>query len=303
MEKILTIVVPTYNMEMYLDKCLSSLVISNKAMNLLEVLVINDGSKDNSSQIAHKYENNYPETFRVIDKQNGHYGSCINRGLKEAKAKYIKVLDADDWFDTEALNNFVFKLVNIHSDMVLTDYSYVFMTNGRKKVVNLRFQPEKYYDAATFLCDKSIVYFQMHAVTYSVKLLRDMHYVQTEGVSYTDQDWMFYPMQFIKNVFYVNLNVYQYLLGREGQTVNYEIRRKFISQNYPRLKRIVNFYPNINSISEKERKCFFINKLHKTIDYPYKILLLAPHKPTLENLEELESFDNDILINCPELYD
>ena len=84
-------------MEKYLNKCLDSLIVEN--MNLLEVLIINDGSKDNSSNIAHVYENKYPNTFRVIDKENGNYGSCINRGIKEAKGKYIKVLDADDSFN------------------------------------------------------------------------------------------------------------------------------------------------------------------------------------------------------------
>ena len=79
MEKILTVVVPTYNMEQYLDRCLTSLIIDDDKMALLEVLVVNDGSKDRSSEIAHSYEARYPDTFRVIDKENGNYGSCINR--------------------------------------------------------------------------------------------------------------------------------------------------------------------------------------------------------------------------------
>ena len=101
MDKILSIIVPTYNMEKYLERCLSSLIVSDEQMAMLEVLVINDGSKDRSSEIAHGYESRYPDTFRVIDKTNGHYGSCVNRGLQEATGKYVKVLDADDWFNTE----------------------------------------------------------------------------------------------------------------------------------------------------------------------------------------------------------
>lgn len=90
MEKLITIVIPTYNMEKYLDKCLTSLIVPDEYMELLEVLVVNDGSKDNSSAIAHRYEDKYPQTFRVIDKENGNYGSYVNRGLKEAAGKYIK---------------------------------------------------------------------------------------------------------------------------------------------------------------------------------------------------------------------
>ena len=85
MQKLLTIVIPTYNMQDYLHRCLDSLVLyDGTLMEQLEVLVINDGSKDNSSAIAHEYEAKSPNTFLVIDKENGNYGSCINRGLKEA---------------------------------------------------------------------------------------------------------------------------------------------------------------------------------------------------------------------------
>ena len=98
MDKLLTIVIPSYNMEKYLDRCLSSLIVSDEKMQCLEVLVINDGSKDRTSEIAHTYEERFPGTFRVVDKENGHYGSCVNRGLKEARGTFIKVLDADDYF-------------------------------------------------------------------------------------------------------------------------------------------------------------------------------------------------------------
>lgn len=98
MENILSIIIPTYNMEKYLDKCLASLIIEDKElMRQLEVLVVIDGAKDRSSEIAHTYQNRFADTFRVIDKENGNYGSCINRGLKEATGRYVKVLDADDY--------------------------------------------------------------------------------------------------------------------------------------------------------------------------------------------------------------
>ena len=71
MQKILTIIIPTYNMEKYLHKCLNSLIVSDKSLEKLEVLIVNDGSKDSSSQIAHEYESKFPKTFRVIDKENG----------------------------------------------------------------------------------------------------------------------------------------------------------------------------------------------------------------------------------------
>ena len=125
MEKILTIVIPTYNMQDYLRRCLDSLIVADDLMNTYEVLVINDGSKDSSSVIGHEYQDRYPATFRVIDKGNENYGSCINRGLAEAKGRYIKVLDADDWFDNIQFALYLEYLVNLERevDMILTPYT------------------------------------------------------------------------------------------------------------------------------------------------------------------------------------
>ena len=95
-DKILTIIIPSYNMEKYLPKCLGSLIVAPELMERIEVIVVNDGSTDRTSEIAHEFAANYPQTFKVIDKSNGHYGSCINTALPIAVGTYIKILDADD---------------------------------------------------------------------------------------------------------------------------------------------------------------------------------------------------------------
>ena len=125
MNKVLSIIIPTYNMEDYLRQCLDSLIIADDLMQQLEVLVINDGSKDQSSAIAHEYSRKHPSTIFVIDKENGNYGSCINRGLKEATGKFIKILDADDSFDSAALAEFINQLRDTNADLVITNFSVV----------------------------------------------------------------------------------------------------------------------------------------------------------------------------------
>ena len=112
-------------MEDYLRQCLDSLIIADDLMQQLEVLVINDGSKDQSSAIAHEYSRKHPSTIFVIDKENGNYGSCINRGLKEATGKFIKILDADDSFDSAALAEFINQLRDTNADLVITNFSVV----------------------------------------------------------------------------------------------------------------------------------------------------------------------------------
>ena len=123
--KILTIVVPTYNMEKYLSRCLDSMLINNSRKESLEILVVNDGSKDSSMSIAKDYEKKYPDIVKAIDKENGNYGSCVNRGLKEATGKYFRILDADDTFQMCALESMLNALPTTEEDMLVTRYSYL----------------------------------------------------------------------------------------------------------------------------------------------------------------------------------
>lgn len=228
MQKLLTIVIPTYNMQDYLHRCLDSLVLKDEQlMSQLEVLVINDGSKDNSSAIAHEYKEKYPNTFRVIDKENGNYGSCINRGLKEATGKYIKVLDADDWFDTMNFEKYLRFLYTTDVDLVLSDFDNVSEDGTVQKTHSYNI-PEGQWRISEL--GDALYDMWMHAVTYKRAIFEGLNYHQTEGISYTDQEWIFLPMSRVKSLCGFPHVVYKYLVGREGQTVDPKIFARNISQ-------------------------------------------------------------------------
>lgn len=229
MNKILTIIIPTYNMEKYLRRCLDSLIIDEEGMKQLEVLVINDGSKDSSSEIAHEYQDKYPDTYRVIDKENGNYGSCINRGLKEATGKYVKVLDADDWFDNKSLRYFVSKLLTCDVDLILSNC--VIMSNDKPHggffIRNIR--SEKILEFKEI--SKTSVSIQMHCVCYRLSMLREINYQQSVGVSYTDQQWVCLPLSAVKTLIFIDLDLYKYMVDREGQTMDRNvINKKFADE-------------------------------------------------------------------------
>ena len=230
MKKTLTIIIPTYNMEKYLDKCLTSLILPEEQMLMLEVLVINDGSKDQSSEIAHRYEAKYPQTFKVIDKENGNYGSCINRGLKEATGKYIKILDADDCFETNAFAQFVSFLRDNDADMILTDMSYVREGKTEEMIIYNAIEPKKVIslDSENNLHLPKLM---MHYVCYRTALLHEIGYQQTEGISYTDQEWIFYPFFQVRTMCYLPVNLYLYTVGREGQTMNPQAMLRCVNHN------------------------------------------------------------------------
>ena len=127
--KILTLAIASYNMEAFLDQCLES--VSNFDIpDSLEVLVVNDGSKDRTSTIAHVYQKLRPDIIKIIDKDNGHYGSCINEALKYATGKYFRPLDADDWVNTDSLIQLIDKLSTCTADLVITEIC-IYKKNGK----------------------------------------------------------------------------------------------------------------------------------------------------------------------------
>lgn len=220
MDKQLTLIIPTYNMEKYLHTCLDSLIM-DKGMDLLEVLVVNDGSKDASSAIAHEYERKYPDVFHVIDKENGNYGSCVNRGLKEATGRYVKILDADDHFDTASLKQLMERIKDINADLILTD-NIIFGDNDiSQKYYGFELPKMKVLNFADY-CDRLKSNIQMHNVTYRRSIFSQFDYHQTEGISYTDMEWILAPMARVQTMIYFPIPLYNYLIGRVGQTISAE---------------------------------------------------------------------------------
>lgn len=245
-------------MEKYLRKCLDSLIIyDNELLKSLEVLVINDGSKDSSSAIAHEYEQSYPEIFRIIDKENGNYGSCINRGLREATGKYIKVLDADDSFDTKNFSILLKDMAAVDADMFISDYILVSEKDIIKEKRNFSLPQKKILDIKD--CVRGIASIQMHAVSYKTENLRDMNYYQTEGISYTDTEWIFSPICMVKKIYYTGNIVYKYLIGRQGQTVQIQTFHKRISERVTLVKDLIGFY-NKYRINQQDFICNYLKE-------------------------------------------
>lgn len=256
--KLLTIIVPTYNMERYLIKCLSSLIVTDSSrMESLEVLIINDGSKDQSSFIAHGYERDYPGIFRVIDKDNGNYGSCINRGLRESRGKYVKILDADDQFDSVAFNCFLEQLPTCNDDLIISDCvqinekeEIIAFSNWESRLIELKSQ------SVSLLLESGVVNeLQMHNITYRRNLLLQTNYVQTEGISYTDTEWVIIPLLMVKTICYFHVPLYKYLVGREGQTVNAEIFKKQFGHLEIIAKKLLEIYESLE-INDTNTLCF-----------------------------------------------
>ena len=242
-EKILSIIVPSYNMEKYLPKCLGSLIVAPELMERLEVLIVNDGSKDRTSEIAHEFAAKWPQTFTVIDKENGHYGSCVNAALKHTTGLFVRLLDADDTYDTDNFSIWL-KFVGDHCedsafsevDCFVTNFCMV-DANGTKtgehdyrivqnRVIGLDEIPRHYL-------------FDMHAVAWRRELLQRINYVQSEGIAYTDTEWATYPLVAIRKLYYSPIVVYRYLVEREGQSMDPGVFKKCVGQRVKMFMRMM----------------------------------------------------------------
>lgn len=293
-DKILTIVIPTYNMERLLPRCLDSLILADEElMKSAEVLVVIDGAKDSSSAIAHSYEERFPQTFRVIDKENGNYGSCVNRGLAEAKGKYIKVLDADDSFDNAAYGKYLHALRSTDADLIVTSGTNV--TEDDHVSFEWKFC---YEDNKTYPIEQ-LHHVWIHDVTHKTSLLRSIGYHQTEGISYTDEEWVFYPMFQVDNFMALNVRLYRYTVGREGQTMNPANWVKSMKNEIHVSKKMYAF------LNERNWECgrtsnFIYEKMDGRIRDFYQRALLTC---ALYNNEELKEFDLYLKESCRKVYD
>ena len=225
-------------MEMYLDRSMKSLIIP-EVLDEIEIIIVNDGSKDHTLQIAKRYEERYPDSVVVIDKSNGHYGSCINSALSISKGKYFRILDADDWFNSEALLSIVRRLSKVDYDAIYTPYAIYY---EKKNIFELQPVPnniswEKEYNLNEY--NLSYPFLHMHCLTYKTALLKKIFYHQTEGVCYTDTEYVYKPLGSSHSIFCINECLYQYYVGRDDQSTSMKVLSKNFNHFYKVLDELI----------------------------------------------------------------
>ena len=266
--KILSIIIPSYNMQEYLHRSIESL-LSESIIKDIEIIIVNDGSTDKTLEIAQKYYEKNPTSITIINKKNGHYGSAVNAGIAKASGTYLKVLDADDWFNTEEFILFVKKLHQIPlCDVIFTNWCLNDTYNKEQKFSENFLNPYDYKLNIDELTIKEIPlsfysFFSLYAITYRTKFLHDIKYKQTEGICYTDVEYIYYPLIKASTAIFLDYNVYQYFIGREDQSINPINLKKNIRHHYKIYQRMIKDYENITSPVKKDiQKTAFIKDLH-----------------------------------------
>ena len=307
MEKLLTVTVPAYNADRWLEYNLDSLLLPS-CLDILEVLVVDDGSVDRTGEIADIYAARYPDTVRVIHKANGGHGSGVNTGIKEARGRYFKVVDADDWVDEDAFQNLIEALKDADDDIVSSGFLWA-KDNGSSYPATFPTEAEfkepfkgvRYGETYRFEEIAEQLYLKIHNLTYRTALLKEHDIRLDEHCYYVDTEYITYPVPFVETVRFLPDFVYRYRINRAGQSMGVKQMQKY-AENYDRvLGSLLRFYDSeiVQSCGAK-KKGYIANIIARTAAARVRIFLSLPTNK--ENKEALIRFDDGLKKNYPEIY-
>ncbi|MGN0300803.1 MAG: glycosyltransferase family 2 protein [Lachnospiraceae bacterium] len=291
--KLLTIAIPSYNSENYLSKCIESLLPGGEDV---EILVVNDGSKDNTSAIGHEYEAKYPGIVKVIDKENGGHGSAVNAGVEHATGLFFKVVDSDDWVKKSAYLEILEKLKDFAGsdvilDMLISNFVYEKEGAAKKKVMRYAHALPKdtvftWNDVGHFFKGQYIL---MHSVIYRTKLLRECGMKLPDHTFYVDNIFVYEPLPYVKNMYYMDVNFYRYYIGREDQSVNEKVMIGRVDQQIRVNKLMIDYTVRNRKMifAGKRLKQYMLNYLEIITTISSIMLILADTEEALDKKTEL----------------
>ena len=291
--KILTIAIPSYNSMDYMRNCIESLLPGGEDV---EILIVDDGSKDETPAIADEYEAKYPGIIRAIHQENGGHGEAVNAGLRNATGFFYKVVDSDDWVDEEALLKVLdtikgFVKDESEVDMVIANYVYEKVGMTHKKVIRYdNVLPEnqifKWEDIGHFRLDQYIL---MHSVIYRTEMLKLCQLELPKHTFYVDNIYVYYPLPHVRTLYYMNVDLYRYFIGREDQSVNEKVMISRIDQQLFVTKKMISMY-ELRLIGSKKLRKYMVNYLAIMMTVSSILCIRSKKKENFEKKKELWAY-------------
>ncbi len=281
MSKLLSIIIPSYNCQQFLDKCITSF-IDKDVLDKLDIIVVNDGSKDNTAEVAMKYCNMHPESIRLINQENKGHGGALNTGCAAAVGKYLKVIDADDWVETQNLPKFLELLDECESDVVLTHhYTINISTDEIKKWKSYPKNPGTPYTFQEIMddwksFDRSLTF---HGITYNTAFYHKYDFKLSEHVFYEDHEFATIPCCYAKSITPFDLFIYDYRIGDVQQSVSDENQLKRLSHTETVLKRFVEEYKTLQlNESDAGRRYYCMKAQGLLLSYITTVMLVEKNR-------------------------
>lgn len=296
--KFLTIVIPSYQVDKYIESTLESF-LSPEIIDDIEILVVNDGSTDKTEEISKTYEARYPNSIRVITKENGGHGSTINRGIQEAKGLFFKVVDGDDWVETDGLLQLIQLIKTTDSDMIINPFFRVNDQNGEKELVSYT-EISRYNETSFEEIERKSDRYYMHSITYRTAVLQDNNIHIDEKLFYVDMEYILFPIPYIEKVCFMEVPVYNYRIFTAHQSmakVNIIKRRE---QHKRVLHSLIKWFSGFKHLSAEKRN-YILHNLAMMAMQHYKIILNREISKEAKN--ELFAFDAELKLLSKEVYD
>ena len=288
--KYISFAIPCYNSQDYMAHAIESILPGGDEV---EIIIVNDGSKDKTSQIAHEYMDKYPDIIKVIDKENGGHGDAVNAGLANASGKYFKVVDSDDWVDEEALHKILMLMRHLEEDneqidMLISNYVYEKVGVTHKKCIHYRNvlpQDEvfRWDDIGHFRLDQYIL---MHSVIYRTDMLKLSQMRLPKHTFYVDNIYVYYPLPHVRKIYYLDVDFYRYFIGREDQSVNEKVMIARVDQQIFVTKTMIDMY-QLKKVPSKKLRQYMINYLAIMMTVSSILLIRSKEKENLEKKKEL----------------
>lgn len=244
--KLLSVTIPCYNSEAYMRNCIHSLLVGGEEV---EIIIVDDGSKDGTGAIADEYAQKYPTIVKAVHQENGGHGEAVNAGLRNATGLYFKVVDSDDWVSISAYKEILKTLSQLAGgrpsvDMLISNFVYEKEGAKRKKVMSYRsaFPQDRVFtwDDVKFLHKGQ--YILMHSVIYRTKLLRECGLELPKHTFYVDNIFVYHPLPYVKYLYYLDVNFYRYYIGRQDQSVNESVMISRLDQQIKVNKMMIDDY-------------------------------------------------------------
>ena len=291
--KLLSITVPCYNSQEYMRKCVDSLLAGGADV---EILIVDDGSTDDTGAIADEYAEKYPDIVRAIHQENGGHGQAVNTGLAHAKGLYFKVVDSDDWVNQEAYQVVLSTLEELIRgpqtlDMLISNFVYEKQGASRKKVMQYRkcFPKNEIFGWNQVKHMHTGKYILMHSVIYRTELLKSCGLRLPGHTFYVDNLFVFEPLPYVTTLYYLDVNFYRYFIGREDQSVNESVMIGRIDQQIRVNKRMVDVLVNA-SVKSRQLKKYMMRYLTIITAVSSVMLIRSGKKENLEKKAELWAY-------------
>ena len=284
--KLISFVVPCYNSSSYMHHALDTIL---EIKEDIELIIVNDGSTDDTLKIAKEYQKKYPQVIKVIDKENGGHGSGVNAGLGIASGKYFKVVDSDDWVDTSSLKKVVATLKKQDVDMLIVNYVYEKEGSPKEMGYLNVFKENEIFTWQEVGHFKVSEYLLMHSVFYKTSLLKEIYLTLPEHTFYVDNIFVYYPLPFVKTMYYLNVPLYRYFIGRTDQSVNERVMIGRVDEQIKVTKMMIDFFDPL-TIEPKSLQKYLIHYLDIMMTISTILLKLANTKEANLKSKELWNY-------------